>query len=859
MELKYYQKKVVEKVRDFLVPFGEEHKRTPEFASIIAWKKCGLDVSKYRSRENGMEKDLPTLCIKVPTGGGKTLLATQFLAEAYKTFLADRNGAGLVLWVVPSDQIYRDTLKALRDANHPYRQALEFSLSRRIQVWEKDEMVRLTPAQMTSDLNILLIKLQGAGRRDKSYLRFFRDSGGNIIRFFPAEDDEEAHTELKRRVPNLDMVSFADDDGTVQTTSLVSTSIGNLVRLCEPVVILDEGHKATSELARTTIEGFNPCLVFELSATPPSGANILCSVSGDELFQEEMIKMPINAISSRGHTWQALVSMAAAQRELLNQTARDHHRAGGKIIRPIVLVQVERTGKDKRDPGLIHSEDVREYLTQRLGIESRAVRVKTSEANEIADDDLMDENCPVEWIITKSALQEGWDCPFAYVLVSLNKSQNLTAMTQLVGRVLRQPFVKKVPDEFGILNEAHVFCLHPESGAVVDAIRKGLRSEGYEGEFIGVVDRTNGEPAAPTTLTLKIKEDIVARYQKPFAGSIVLPRFCVQTDSGAWEPMDYYRHLLSGVRVSDFPFHEAAQWNLQADLANARLRINRIHLTEDILPGHDVRFENMPVMESDAQAKAWMVANLNIEWLSSKQLRLITERVCENLPDVYNQLALVRFPVVERIRAFIFAEVDKATELLFKNLYNEKRIGFFRESRRTVFQMPSTFRRNQARRLVHSDNSPIQKDLFDITPDEVNLFERDVARFLDQSDDVFWWRRNMVARDEFSIQGYRRSPIYPDFIVQLDWRHDKPARLLIVESKGEHLMGNDDTKYKQEISHYIRTLGQKTEWQELEGATQPHHVDMGVLPQGQYSDTAWRDPLSEMLKGYEPTTHLIVK
>ncbi len=77
----------------------------------------------------------------------------------YQTILKDRNGAGLVLWVVPSDQIYKDTLKALRDRRHFYRESLEFALSRRIEVWEKQEIARLTPAQLRSSLNILLLKL----------------------------------------------------------------------------------------------------------------------------------------------------------------------------------------------------------------------------------------------------------------------------------------------------------------------------------------------------------------------------------------------------------------------------------------------------------------------------------------------------------------------------------------------------------------------------------------------------------------------------------------------------------------------------------------------------------------------------
>jgi hypothetical protein len=35
----------------------------------------------------------------VPTGGGKTLLATQILGLVYQTILKKRNGCGLVLWV----------------------------------------------------------------------------------------------------------------------------------------------------------------------------------------------------------------------------------------------------------------------------------------------------------------------------------------------------------------------------------------------------------------------------------------------------------------------------------------------------------------------------------------------------------------------------------------------------------------------------------------------------------------------------------------------------------------------------------------------------------------------------------------
>ena len=204
----------------------------------------------------------------MPTGGGKTLLATQILGLVYQTILKNRNGSGLVLWVVPSDQIYKDTLKAFRDRRHFYRESLEFALSRRIEVWEKHEIFRLTPGQLHSNLNILILKLASTNRETREQLKFFRDSGGNIVQHFPPENDPEKHKALKAQFPNLDMLG--DDEE--QDERLVKTSLGNLVRLCEPAVILDEGHKATSELARKTIEGFNASIVVELSATPPEGS-----------------------------------------------------------------------------------------------------------------------------------------------------------------------------------------------------------------------------------------------------------------------------------------------------------------------------------------------------------------------------------------------------------------------------------------------------------------------------------------------------------------------------------------------------------------------------------------------------------
>ena len=123
-----------------------------------------------------------------------------------------------------------------------------------------------------------------------------------------------------------------------------------------------------------------------------------------------------------------------------------------------MLVRVDRTGKDQREKGgdLVHSEDAFEYLTQKAGVPPEAIRRQTAEIKELKDDDLLSPYCGVRFIVTKDALREGWDCPFAYVLAILSKGTAKTALTQMIGRVLRQPGAMRTGVE--ALDEAHVFC-----------------------------------------------------------------------------------------------------------------------------------------------------------------------------------------------------------------------------------------------------------------------------------------------------------------------------------------------------------------------------------------------------------------
>jgi type III restriction enzyme len=845
MQLKRYQERVVREVKAFLEALASQQAAGNKYASLEAWdeaKKHFHLPGQYRPRRNGLGKDLTTVCIKVPTGGGKTLLATLILGLIYQAVLKDRNGAGLVLWVVPSDQIYKDTLKALRDRRHFYRESLEFCLSRRIEVWEKHEITRLTPGQLRSNLNILLLKLASTNRETREQLKFFRDSGGNIVQHFPAENAPDAHKALKTRIPNLDML--AEDEA--RGEHLVKTSLGNLVRLCEPAVILDEGHKATSTLARQTIEGFNASIVIELSATPQREANVVVRVSGKELLDEQMIKLPMNIANSNQKSWKECLTQARDKRGELARLAERHFKAMGKIIRSIVLVQVERTGKDQRDAGFVHSEDVKSHLMQRLDVHESAIAIKTSEADDIEGIDLLADGCPVEWIITKAALQEGWDCPFAYLLVSLNNTSSQQSMTQLVGRVLRQPYVEKTP--FDELNESYVFCLRRKAADISREVKKALEQEGYEGEAASVVDRSEDSAGPAERREASIRKEFLRHYRKPFEGKIYLPRFCVKQGT-EYEALDYFRHLVSQVDVARFEY-AAVDWDVSSTLKSATDSFYRLTLEQGEL--ERVGEGQAGVLETDEQVRAWLVASLSFEYFSYKQLRGVVDRAVGCLykanPDLYGRLGLVKFVVRDKIVGLVERGTDRQTQEAFERLFRSKRLSFYLECREGRFEIPQKVSVNATRRLVHDNNEPVQRSLFDYVPNDLNEYERVVALFLDNRPEVLWWYRNLVGPEQFSIQGYRRNRIYPDFVVQQGQNNRPVAFVLVVESKGKQLKGSEDTNYKRSIARYFGEVGRRVSWQKLGKDFQDETSRFQVLDEGEYEDKDWRDDLKRVLE-----------
>ena len=150
--------------------------------------------------------------------------------------------------------------------------------------------------------------------------------------------------------------------------------------------------------------------------------------------------------------------------------------------------------------------------------------------------------------------------------------------------------------------------------------------------------------------------------------------------------------------------------------------------------------------------------------------------------------------------------------------------------------------------LFHANGDGVERSLYDYADDNFNEYERNVALFLDHHPQVLWWYRNLVGRDNFAIQGFRKNQIYPDFVVQEESDKKPVARVLVLDSKGKHLKGSEDTNYKRRVADYFGKAGKKVTWQQLGEGFESHQFRLQILDEGDYEDRNWRNELTRLLE-----------
>ncbi|MEO1050765.1 MAG: DEAD/DEAH box helicase family protein [Bacteroidota bacterium] len=449
MELKSYQHKVIQDLEQYL-EYVQEHKKT-DVAFRQYWEG---KIGPYNPLTGeGMEpykNNIPNaahVCVKVPTAGGKTFIACNALHSIFNAYCSDLPKA--VVWLVPWSNLLDQTVESLSNPDHPYRQKLDALFNHRVEVYEKKDLLQgsnFSPTVVQDQLSIIVMSFASLRASNKEDRKVYQENGQ--LAPFVAQYKDHSH-----------LMEETDE-----------TALINVIRSLHPVLIVDESHNAESTLSIDMLKNLNPSFILDLTATPKDNSNIISLVPAIELKKEHMVKLPV--IVYNHHDKTEVINSALHLQRKLEVLAIDQHKKGGKYIRPIVLFQAQSKTKDDNTT----FDKLKEQLLK-IGIPEEQIKIKTANKDELKGIDLMDESCPVRYIITINALKEGWDCPFAYILASLADKSSAVDVEQILGRVLRQPYVVK--HTAALLNVSYVLTASAKFNDTLQNIVEGLQSSGF--------------------------------------------------------------------------------------------------------------------------------------------------------------------------------------------------------------------------------------------------------------------------------------------------------------------------------------------------------------------------------------------
>jgi len=412
---------------------------------------------------------VPCVCLRIPTGGGKTLLAAHAVATLAREWRA--SDAPVAVWLVPSDTIRSQTLNALQTTGHPYRDALQASYGAEVRVCVLEDLANIAPSDWGQRAIVVVATIQSF-RIDDTDKRNVYSFSEHFERHFKGCDAQRLRV-LHDLPDAMVTAEEAAADGAGVRAGILKGFVGqprwslaNWLALHEPLLIVDEAHNTKTDKSFTALKRLNPSAILELTATPiATQTNVLYHVSAQELAAEAMIKLPI-ALAEHPLGWQQAVFAAVQTQRALEGEALKDEAEGFGYVRPIVLFQAQNENDDVPPAAL------RQHLHDELHIPKEQIKIATGDTKELDGLNLAARDCPVRFVITVQALREGWDCPFAYVLCSLQKLSSATAVEQLLGRVLRMPYASRRGRE--ALNRAYAHVCEAKFSTAASALADRL-------------------------------------------------------------------------------------------------------------------------------------------------------------------------------------------------------------------------------------------------------------------------------------------------------------------------------------------------------------------------------------------------
>lgn len=866
MELKGYQQNVINDLDKYLEYIQEYNDLGKAFNNY--WEdRIGvynpLDGTGMEPYKNNVP-NAANVCVKVPTAGGKTFIAVNALKNIFSAF--DLSKPKAVIWLVPWSNLLQQTVNALSDPDHPYRQRLNALFNNRIEVYQKEDLLQgsnFNPTIVQDQLSIIVMNFASLRARNKDDRKVFQENG----------QLESFVSQYKNRDHLLD-----DTD---------DTALINVIRSLHPVLVVDESHNAESDLSVDMLKNLNPSFILDLTATPKKNSNIVSLVPAIELKKENMVKLPV--IVYNNHDKTEVISNALHLQKKLEILAKKQEAEGGKYIRPIVLFQAQPKTNDDNTT----FEKLKEQLLS-LGIPEDQIKIKTANIDELKNVDLMSKDCEVRYIITINALKEGWDCPFAYILASLADKSSSVDVEQILGRVLRQPYVQK--HKAYQLNLSYVLTASVKFNETLQNIVKGLQASGFsEKDYrkkdvmteeekqkettnpvesflfpeqqseeteelidpnrISFSPDTTEEHELPTStviddiesmakeqseeLTKQMEEqsklpkdenifremgDKVKRYKmkasnKDVAEQIELPQFFMDVVANdifnTGEELLNRESLLKDFKLADedtkINFDEVSSDLYKVDLEESKKNEYRPSFTK--IEDHAVKD---PIAEYIlAKPKESQITDIthqimqivgNMYPIPDQEIKRYVNRILEGLTtEQLRDILLRKWSYTDKIKAKIRLLSDGYAEKQFNDYIKSKKIKV-----KPTWELSDEI-------VPGKLGSSIGNSLYEREA-TMNDFEEKVIMEIGTSANIVFWHRNLERGKGFYINGFKANH-YPDFILQT-----KSGKTILIETKGGHLDNTDSAakcrlgnEWEKQAGHsfaYFMIFDQK----EVEGA-----------------------------------------
>lgn len=838
MELKEYQKEVIADLRTYLDHIENGEPLNKAFAAY--WGEKGIDISNlgkdaFLHPYNNTVKGVPNVTVKVPTAGGKTFIACNSLKTIFEHYPSGK--PRVVAWFVPSDEILRQTLRNLRNPNHPYRQRINNLFYNRVQVVGKEEALMgqgISPIAVINQVTIFVLSVSSFAANNKEGRRSYRENE-NLAEYAKLYDS------LTEKVDGAD-----------------ETSLMQVLSYLNPVVIVDESHNFSADLRVELLNAINPKFILNLTATPKPSSNIICFVDAIKLKRANMVKLPV--IVYNHHTVDEVIVNAITLQRSLEQKAKAAEEKGGRYIRPIVLFQAQpRTNEDN-----VTFDKIKQSILE-LGIPEDQVKIKTAERNELKDADLLSKDCPVRYIITVDALKEGWDCPFAYILASLANRTSRISVEQILGRILRLPYTTKNNND--LLNISYVFTSSRDFSDTLNGIIKSLNNAGFSRKDFRKKDvlpvdgyhheeaepmllfggqeaedeHYSDDPNVPSIDTTYIKsklgeggdaeEKVTAIEEYAQAQSTSYEeelekteenRNDVPTDLQDIIPMNGIKDLYPEAREMMLPrFARKVKKKSIFEEEDAFVELDKAMLEEGFDLSTQDKNINFTLTDTEAVSIDLGKVSKDDEYevqrrdLSSQQLSYIREQFV-GMPDeskrnniarnIARRMRLDCVPehvVVDYVKDAISGlDTEKIEDILARDVLYAERVkqkveGLLQEYRKKKFnEMLDTrevvcvpFYKFPNSIAVNKEALGMHSGLY-VKEGDMNGFEERVIRKVSELDNVLFWHRN-PERTGFGINGFINH--YPDFIVRL-----KNGVVVLIETKGDD-RDNSDSRNKIEL------------------------------------------------------------